>query len=147
MLDDSEIVMTDTIVTPTGYGCLCGRVLERYGNWMPFTNSSHGERPIVRVVYVYDYTMISDLDSATQHNCSNSFPLASMPNRLVATTTSDSTGAYEVFLAPGRYSLFLLENGRMYCNNGDGYGGFCPVTIDSVGAICQKNLILDHAVY
>ncbi len=126
-----------------------GIVVERYGNWMPPidpNDSSLGERPIIRKVCVYEYTTIFDLDSATQHDCYTYFPIDKMPKPLVASTISNEKGFYEIPLEPGKYSVFLLEDGKMYANEGDGYGGFCPVTVNA-GSKSEMNLVLDHAVY
>ena len=146
--NQETVYVTDTIyVTPTGMGCIYGNVVERYGDWMPGANAIHGERPIVRDVYVYEYTKLSDFDSVTRHMCSTHFPISSMPKQLVATATPDTTGFYVIPLTPGTYSVFLLDEGRMYWHTGDGWGGMCPVTVDSTGAVVRKNLVLNHAVY
>lgn len=149
--NQETVYVTDTIyVTPTGMGCIYGTVVERYGNWMPVfvpDDPSHGERPIVRDVYVYEYTKDSDLDSITRRQCTTHYPIGSMPKQLVARATPDTTGFYAIPLAPGTYSVFLLDEGRLYCNLWNGDGGMCAVTVDSVGAIVRKNLVLDHADY
>ena len=148
--NQETVYVTDTIyVPPTGMGCIYGNVVERYGNWMPIldpNDPSHGYRPIVRDVYVFEYTKISDFDSVTRHMCSTHFPISSIPKQLVARTTPDSAGFYVIPLAPGTYSVFLLDEGRMYCHTGDGWGGMCPVTVDSVGSVVRKNFVLDHGV-
>ena len=68
-----------------------------------------------------------------------------MPNPLVATTTSKENGFYQLQLEPGKYSVFMLEEGSMYATGGDGYGGLNPITI-GVGSLLQYNLILNHGV-
>ncbi|MBQ2489621.1 MAG: hypothetical protein II525_07440 [Bacteroidales bacterium] len=128
---------------------ISGIVVERYGNWMPVidpNSNNHGERPIITGIYVYEYTRISDFDSTTRHNCYSHFPIDKMPKPLVATAVSNADGFYEIPLKPGKYSVFLLENGKMYANEMDGSGGYLPVTVcaDSVSRVV---LVLDHAVY
>lgn len=133
------------IEAPTITQGIYGQVRERYGNWQPVTDpndKSHGYRPIVRDIYVYEYTTVKDFDQA-YIDCL--YPADKMPNPLVATTTSKENGFYQLQLEPGKYSVFILENGSMYANWGDGHGGIQPVTIE-VGALLQVNLVLNHGV-
>ena len=148
--NQETVYVTDTIyVPPTGMGCIYGTVTERYGDWTPIldpNDPSHGYRPIVRDVYVYEYTKRSDFDSVIRHQCSDHYPISSMPKQLVARTTPDSAGFYVIPLAPGTYSVFLLDEGRMYNNISNGEGGLCSVTVDSVGAVVRKDMVLDHGI-
>ena len=69
------------------------------------------------------------------------------PIVFVAKTTSNAKGFYEINLAPGTYSIFLLYNGKLTDGGGlDGYGGINPITINSDEKI-ERQLVLDHAVY
>ena len=68
-----------------------------------------------------------------------------MPKPLVAQTTSDSKGFYEINLAPGTYSIFLLDDGKLYANS-DAYGGINPITINTNERV-ERQIVLDHAVY
>lgn len=135
----------DPIGPPTITQGIYGQVKERYGNWQPFTDpndKSYGYRPIVRDIYVYEYTTIQDFDQA-YIDCL--YPANKMPKPLVATTTSKANGFYQIQLSPGRYSVFILENGSMYANWGDEYGGIQPITIE-VGSLINIDLILNHGV-
>lgn len=128
---------------------VAGTVYERYGDWMPCagcSNPNRGERAIVREVYVYEYTRIADLDSATRYDYSDLIPIDRMPKRLVGSTVSDEEGFYEIALPAGNYSIFLIENGRVYWVGGDSYGGMEPVTVKA-GEVTLRNVLLDHAVY
>lgn len=118
-----------------------GTVIERYGDWMPGSTADHGERPIACDVYVYEYTMLSDFGGSV----SVYYPDA-MPKPFVTKTTSDSKGFYEINLAPGTYSIFLLEDGKLHANGCDDYGGINPITINSNEKL-ERQLVLDHAVY
>lgn len=121
-----------------------GTVVERYGNWMPVIGNApdHGERPISIGVYVYEYTKLSDFDQAYY----GAYPMDVMPKPLVASTISNADGSYEVALSPGKYSVFLLENGKLYATYSDEYGGLMPVTVDTNTRV-QFDLVLDHACY
>jgi hypothetical protein len=119
-----------------------GTVIERYGDWMPGSTADHGERPVACDVYVYEYTMLSDFDGVYSVH----YPIDAIPKPLVAKTTSDSKGFYEINLVPGTYSIFLLEDGQLYANVADAYGGINPITIN-LNEKLERQLILDHAVY
>jgi len=123
-----------------------GTVIERYGNWMPLwdpNDTTRGERPIVREIYVYEYTMSQEIEGV---HYSPYYSIDEMPHRLVAKTKSKANGFYEMELEPGTYSVFLLEDGQLYANGGDGYGGLSPVTVIADSAYYFP-LVLDNAVY
>ena len=122
-----------------------GVVTERYGNWQPIwdpNDATRGERPIVREIYVYEYTMFQEIEGS--HFAY--IDIDKMPHKLVAKTKSLANGFYEMELAPGIYSIFLLEEGQLYANGGDGYGGISPVTV-TADSVLYVPLCLDHAVY
>ena len=118
-----------------------GTVIERYGDWMPGSTADHGERPVACDVYVYEYTTLSDFGNSYFVY----YPIEAMPKPLVAQTTSDSKGFYEINLAPGTYSIFLLDDGKLYANS-DAYGGINPITINTNERV-ERQIVLDHAVY
>ena len=133
------------IESPTITQGIYGQVKERYGNWQPVldpNDKNRGYRPIVRDIYVYEYTTVKDFD---QSYIDCLYPADKMPNPLVATTTSKENGFYQLQLEPGKYSVFMLEEGNMYATRGDDYGGLNPITI-GVGSLLQYNLILNHGV-
>ena len=120
-----------------------GTVIERYGDWMPGSTADHGDRPVACDVYVYEYTMLSDFDGVYSVH----IPLDAMPKPLVAKTTSNSKGFYEINLAPGTYSILLLDDGKLEAGSGwDAYGGISPITINSNEKL-ERQLVLEHAVY
>lgn len=105
-----------------------GTVKERYGDWMRGCNPpDHGERPIVCEIYAYEYSPSSDYLQAP----------------LVGTATSNKKGFYEIALAPGTYSVFVLDptNGKLVNAN---YGN--TVTVEE-GKAVELNIMLNHAVY
>lgn len=130
---------------PSIHTGIYGTVIERYGNWQPELNpndTTRGERPIVSEIYVYEYTKSQEVEGALYTH----FPIDGMPHKLVAKTKSMANGFYEMELKPGSYSVFLLEDGQLYANGFDGYGGINPVTVIADSAIYFP-LVLDHAVY
>ena len=141
----SEVETETPAESPTITQGIYGQVKERYGNWEPVwdpNDNNRGYRPIVRDIYVYEYTTIKDFD---QSYIDCLYPADKMPNPLVATTTSKENGFYQLQLEPGKYSVFMLEEGSMYATGKDDYGGLNPITI-GVGSLLQYNLILNHGV-
>ena len=49
-------------------------------------------------------------------------------------------------LPAGTYSVFIEDEGKLYCSIGDGQGGLNPITVKS-GEAREVTLVLDHAVY
>ena len=137
------ILMTSCKKEPTITQGVYGTVIERYGDWMPGSTADHGERSVACDVYVYDYTMLSDFDGVYSVH----IPLDAMPKPLVAKTKSNAKGFYEINLAPGTYSILLLDNGKLDSGYGwDDNGGISPITINSNEKL-ERELILNHAVY
>ena len=133
------------IEAPTITQGIYGQVRERYGNWQPVldpNDKNRGYRPIVRDIYVYEYTTVKDFDQA-YIDCL--YPADKMPKPLVATTTSKENGFYQLQLEPGKYSVFMLEEGSMYADGGDDFGGLNSFTIE-VGSLLRFDLTLNHGV-
>ena len=130
------------IESPTITQGIYGQVRERYGNWQPFRDpdGTWGFRPIVRDIYVYEYTTIKDFD---QLYIGYIYPANKMPKPLVATTTSKENGFYQIQLEPGKYSVFILDNGSMRASWDDENGGLQPVTIEE-GSLLRFDLLLDN---
>ena len=82
---------------------------------------------IVCEIYAYEYSPSSDYLQAP----------------LVGTATSNKKGFYEIALAPGTYSVFVLDptNGKLVNAN---YGN--TVTVEE-GKAVELNIMLNHAVY
>lgn len=123
-----------------------GTAIERYGNWMPIEDpdpTTRGERPIVTEVYVYECTKRSDFDEVPK---GTHFPIDGMPKPLVAKTRSEKNGFYQVTLKEGKYSVFILDEDKLYANGFDEEGNICPVIITK-DSIVKLDLVLDHAVY
>jgi len=90
---------------------LWGTIILREGNCMPTGGSWNSCRyfPVQREIMVYEYTF----------------------TKLGATTTCDEEGFFEFQLEPGKYSVFVKENGQLYPNVFDGTGGISPATVES----------------
>jgi len=114
-----------------------GRVIFWEGDFMPGMDregrpDGRGGRkiPVVRDIYIHALTNMSMVEQAPDYS-----PFYSRINsELVAQTRSDSTGAFQVELPPGRYSCFVKEDSMLYANMFDGDGNILPFEVrkDSV---------------
>jgi hypothetical protein len=115
-----------------------GTLIQREGNWMPGAGGDRKEFPTQREIAVYEYTTVRDITG---------YPTAcEVLTKLVATTTCDKEGFYEIKLKPGKYSVFIKENGKLYANGGDSFGGLNPAVVAS-NSVSEMNLVIDYAVY
>lgn len=94
----------------------CGNVWFWEGDFMP--PSTGKITPVVREIHIHRVTTLTDM------NVTDSFdPLFSnIPTELIATTTSDETGFYQIDLPPGIYSVFIKEGTKFYANGYDSQG-------------------------
>ncbi|MEW6686966.1 MAG: hypothetical protein AB1393_12310 [Candidatus Edwardsbacteria bacterium] len=98
------------------------------GNFMP--GSATGTiTPVVRQVFVYKPVHIDSVVTVGY----SPFYLA-IHGTLVATTTSNNTGFFQMVLDTGKYSLFVKEDTLYYANLFDGEGYILPAKVarDSV---------------
>ncbi len=84
--------------------------------------------PVSRTVYAYELT---SYDQVKQVPYSAFF--RDIRSQLVATTTSNSTGFFQMELPPGRYSFFVREGSQFYANGGDGKY-IMPATVETNSA-------------
>lgn len=86
-----------------------GHVYEQKWNAMPMVDkpSSKGS-PFSTMIYLYEPTKIDQIEGGMPGS-----PIVSrMNSRLVDSVRSDKTGAFLMYLKPGKYSLFIkYENG------------------------------------
>jgi hypothetical protein len=79
--------------------------------------------PVVREVLIYEPTNMS--------SCVPGPPgfIREITTKLVATTTSNATGFFQVSLPPGTYSVFVKEGSLYVWTGPDGNGILHPVTV------------------
>lgn len=120
-----------------------GTLTERTGNWQPVIdgNSDAKEFPIQREIRVYEYTTINDFSD----NSLIEYDINAIQTSFVAKTTADTEGFYEITLQPGTYSVFIIENDKLYAGGGDGNGGLNPVIIRE-NERSKLNLSVHHSV-
>jgi len=66
--------------------------------------------------------------------------------KLIKTIISNSDGSYILILPIGKYSLFVEDNGKEYCNLFDIQGNACMFEIKK-GQITQYDSQIDHATW
>ena len=110
-------------------GGIVGEVRWIEGNLMPtpgetnFVTKAKGF-PIQREVYIYEAMTTSEtiIEEGTFFK-----PLDAKP---VKKGSSDYAGHFRISLPSGRYSVFVLEQGRLYANIFDGDNFINPVTVE-----------------
>ena len=116
-----------------------GTVSSMEGNCMPPTNPSTCKNcPVKRTIQVYQYTT---LNQATPSGNSGVF-FDSFNTPLVAQTTADDDGFFQMNLPAGSYSIAIIENGKIYANGFDGSGGITPFSHTS--GVQKLNLTMTY---
>ncbi|MDX5339893.1 MAG: carboxypeptidase regulatory-like domain-containing protein [Cyclobacteriaceae bacterium] len=105
---------------------ITGTITWLEGNQMPVISDSGDSRekakPIQRKVLVYPLLKFSDMHLENElFKAPRISPLAEVE--------SDGKGNYSIPLAPGRYSVFIQEDGGLFANIFDGEGNVMPVTV------------------
>ncbi len=126
--------VTETLPPPTGTDTIptiqqgvYGRVYFWEGDFMPVVPPAPPRgtiTPVQRTLVVHTPTRF---DSVEQVNYS-AFYRRILTQR-IGTTASNSAGFFQIPLAPGRYSFFVVEDSLFYANGGDGLGFLLPVTV------------------
>lgn len=79
--------------------------------------------PIRRQVFIHERTHFSEME---QTSFVGESYYDAIHTRVVAVTTSDETGFFQVQLPPGTYSVFAKVGPYFYANTGDGDGNMAP---------------------
>ncbi|HEX6914912.1 MAG TPA: hypothetical protein VF145_06705 [Chitinophagaceae bacterium] len=102
-----------------------GTIASMEGNCMPVVNPMTCKTcPVQRKVRIYAYTQYSQ---ATPQGA-NSF-YDSFGTQLVKEVDADADGFYQADLAPGQYTIVVIENGKLYAFGFDGNAGISPFTV------------------
>lgn len=130
---------------PEGQG-ITGQVTWLEGNQMPMMtesgkpDSKNEPKPIRRKVRVYPLVKFSDL------KLENGL-FTAMSEKPLTETETDDKGNYSISLSPGRYSIFIVEEGGLFANIFDGEGNVQPVTVKE-GEWTSLNVVVNYkAVY
>ena len=95
---------------------------------------------VERKVYIYTQTNIRAVDIAEGDFVNNAY------EQLIDSMESNPEGYFEKKLKPGKYSLFILENNRLYSKM-DEDGFYFPVTVNKDSVSMMKLEIDYKAVY
>jgi len=112
---------------PEGQG-ITGTVTWIEGNQMPTisdsadTASKSAVKPIQRTVRFYPLIQFEDL------KVENGLYTA-VAEKPITEVETDENGRYSVQLSPGRYSVFVVEEGGLFASIFDGEGNVQPVTV------------------
>ena len=100
------------------------------GDFMPVCTSGT-VTAVGREIRIHELTSRDDVDEESPAFYS------AVRTPLVDTAWSDTDGFFQVSLAPGQYSLFVVEDTLLYANRFDGDGNIFPVEVlaDSVTAV------------
>ncbi len=106
-----------------------GTIAMQEGNCMPTmgTNMDCKTYPVKRTVRIYEYTLP---DAAVPTEGKAAF-YDSFSTRLVKEVSSDKNGFYQADVPPGRYTVVVIEDGKMYANISDGQGGLNPAEVNA----------------
>jgi hypothetical protein len=125
---------------------ITGSVSELTGNQMPSTNkkSEKSETPVSRVIVVYP---LATADDFVEDSLNPSFfirakklnPVAIVRSRL----SRGGNGSFQIPIKPGKYSVFVIENGKLYANSYNGTMHINPVTVLK-GKESDIELLLDY---
>jgi hypothetical protein len=95
---------------------------------------------VERKIYIYKQTNIRSVSIAERDFVNNVY------EQLVDSMQSNPEGHFEKKIKPGKYSLFILENNRLYSKI-DGDGFYFPVTVNE-DSVSMVKLDIDYkAVY
>lgn len=122
---DIQKVYVDNASKVTISNGIWGTVAFTEGNCMPVvppTSSTCKTCPVKRTVRIYEYTTFSQAIPQDGRGFYDSFS-----TQLVKEFDTDSGGFFQTELAPGNYTIVVLENGKLYTFGLDGQGGLSPV--------------------
>jgi len=125
---------------------ITGKVTELSGNNMPSTNKTTKSfgKAVSRVVVVYP---LATADDFVEDSLNPSFfirakklnPVAIVRSRL----SRGGDGSFQIPIKPGKYSVFVIENGKLYANSYDGAMHINPVEVVK-GKKTRIDLLLDY---
>jgi hypothetical protein len=127
-----EQVYADNAKKVTIANGVWGTVSLEEGNCMPsvpYAPCKIQRRPIKRTVKIYQY---STTNNTIPFNPYGPF-FDSLNTQLVRQVNTDENGFFQADVPPGHYSIFIVENGKLYADNNkkDSQGGLHPFSFTS----------------
>ncbi len=119
---------------------ITGLITEATGNRMPMIGAAPSvPKGILTTVLVYEPTNISQVTRS-----GNSSLYTAITTKLVASVQTDSTGAFTLALAPGRYSVFIKQGKQFYANLFDAQNNMAVFTVEAE-QLTKVNLIVSSS--
>lgn len=89
---------------------------------------------------IYQYTMENQAVKSGTASFYDSFS-----TQLVKQVETDDNGFFQADLPAGKYTMVVVENGKLYVNSRDIYGGINPFTYS--GGTEKLNFIISYKAY
>jgi hypothetical protein len=125
---DIQQAYTDNAKKVTIQNGVWGTVANTEGDCMPIISPCRNccsTCPVKRTVKIYQYTL--NTDASTSDPGTAFFDSFNTP--LVAQVDTDENGFFQATLPAGRYTIVIVENGKLYAPISDGQGGLSPFTL------------------
>jgi hypothetical protein len=117
-----------------------GKVHFLKGNQMPGPGRTSGQgQAVVRLVGIFERTTLDQVVQAE-----NGGFYKKVKTRLIRKVWTDKNGCFIQALPPGKYSLFVKENGMWYANSFGGEGEIFEVVV-SEGTLSQVDFRISYA--
>lgn len=120
-----------------------GTVTERTGNWMPSPDiyQTAKQAPIKCTIRFYEPVTFDDF----QREGISIYNITDVPTKLIAETTSNKNGFFQIKLEPGEYSIFVIYNGEILAGSFDGVGNIGKFSISEKNKT-EYNFVVNNAV-
>jgi len=103
-----------------------GRIIDLISNI--FSESEGTIKPVAREIYISRVITVRDATDSHAVQTRGEF-LSFIPAKIVATTSSDKKGFYQLELPPGSYTIFVKENNAFYANRFDAERRITPFEV------------------
>jgi hypothetical protein len=135
---DMAKVLEDNAKKATVTNGIWGTIAFMEGNCMPMilpSGNSCKTCPVKRTVRIYESTQV---DQATPQNFGGFYD--SFSTKLIKELDTDKNGFFQTAIAPGQYTIVVVENGKLYTFGASNSGTLSPLTV--TGGKQNANLTL-----
>lgn len=94
---------------------------------VPVCNSCCRNCPVKRTLKIYQYTTLNDVVTSDPYTAF----FDSFNTQFVTQVDTDENGFFQTDIPAGRYTIVVVENGKLYANTRDGQGGISPFTLST----------------
>jgi len=138
---DIQKTYADNAAKVTLTNGIWGTVSSMEGNCMPSVPAGSSDCkhcPAQRTVKIYAYTL---RNQATPSANSTIF-FDNFSTQLIAEVNADADGFFQANIPAGRYSIAVVENGKLYANETDGQEGLNPITFST--GLQKVNVVMTY---